>query len=501
MILIFNTNGDLLNSQFEKIYQGSNGANNIYFLAPFSATNEVTVIYSLPNGETTGETLMKVDGELEEVKDSNGKSYTVWSAKINKVVTAIYGEVVAQFKIITPTQVISTKSISFYVERGIMPDLPLDESNKKSIEAILQTMQNVLQSLPNLKNGAVEGSLEQVSFKDDAKNPKAKGLGAIALGGFRGDKPNNQPDEDDTTTTAKGIQSIAFGAGCHANGNWSLAGGKDNKAYGRQSVALGGASVAGRENAPANEFLSSFAMGDSVKSTGRCSFAFGQGNEVSGKNACSFGLSNITSGAESFVTGSYNHATGTCAFISGESNNILSKYSATFGYKNNIEHDRAFLIGHDLLSSAPSDSPNSDSHMPQIVVGRWNDPERTNDLFTVGAGYGYDKWQDGSYKYADWQQRFNPFAVGTFGARVRGILTIEGGMEVPSAIRLKSGTKGRDEQVETINIDAKSASISLTGNNANIKINGNKVVLDTELELLKEEIIALKNRIATLENK
>ncbi len=127
--------------------------------------------------------------------------------------------------------------------------------------------------------------------------------------------------------------------------------------------------------------------------------------------------------------------------------------------------------------------------------------EKNNDIFTVGAGYGYDKYQDGTYKYPEWQRRFNPFKVSSFGATVRGALTIEGGNEVKSAIRLVRGTKGRDEQVETINIDANSASISLTGNSAKIKINESEVALKPEIELLKEEILALKNRISTLEKK
>ena len=501
MIFIFNTNGDLLNTQFEKIYQGSNGANNIYFLAPFPKTNSVTVTYSLPNGETTGEILMEVNGELKEVIDSNGKAYTVWSAKINKVVTAICGEVVAQFKIITPTQVVTTKSVFFLIERGIGQSLPLDESNKESIEQIIQMVQGIMQTSLNIKNGEANGSVEQVPYIHQDKNPKATGVGAVALGGFRGDKPNNMPDDSDTTTTAEGIQSLAFGAGCHAYGNWSLAGGKDNKAYGRQTVALGGACVAGRENAPANEFLASFAMGDTVKSTGRCSFAFGQKNEVSGKNSCVFGLNNKITGTEAFATGANNSGEGTYAFVTGENNSVLSKYSAVFGYKNVAQNDRAFLIGHDLISSDPSGAVGSDPHIPQIVVGRWNLQEKNNDIFTVGAGYGYDKYQDGTYKYPEWQRRFNPFKVSTFGATVRGTLTIEGGNQVKSAIRLVSGTKGRDEQVETINIDAKTSTITLTGNSAKIKINESEVALKPEIELLKEEILALKNRIAILESK
>lgn len=97
-----------------------------------------------------------------------------------------------------------------------------------------------------IENGESDGSIQQLAYEEGSeKNPKATGLGAIALGGFRGDKPNNLPDEEDTTTTAEGIQAFAFGAGNHAYGNWSVAGGKDSSAYQQTSIAIGGKVQAG----------------------------------------------------------------------------------------------------------------------------------------------------------------------------------------------------------------------------------------------------------------
>ena len=59
MIYFFNTNGDLLNSVTENVYQGSNNANTIYFVAPFPPDNKVTVNYRLPDGTITGTTLLQ----------------------------------------------------------------------------------------------------------------------------------------------------------------------------------------------------------------------------------------------------------------------------------------------------------------------------------------------------------------------------------------------------------------------------------------------------------
>lgn len=97
----------------------------------------------------------------------------------------------------------------------------------------------------NIENGIGQFSLQQKISEDNIKNPRATGLGAIAFGGFRGDKPNGIPDEEDRSTVAEGIQSFAFGAGTYAHGNWSVAGGKDSDAYQQGSVVIGGACQAG----------------------------------------------------------------------------------------------------------------------------------------------------------------------------------------------------------------------------------------------------------------
>lgn len=525
MIFIFNANGDLLNSELENVYQGSNGANTIYVLAPFSSTCSVTAQFTLPNGKVTGETLLAYSKDLSQVTDENKQPYSVWVTTLNEVVTAYSGKLTAQFSIVNATQVVKTMSVTIPVLKGVAPTLPLDTSNNKTIQEILGLVTTILERTPelNISNGEGSGSIEQKSFEDDTKNPKATGLGSVALGGFRGDKPNNQPDDSDTTTTAEGIQSVAFGAGCHAYGNWSLAGGKDNKAYGRQTVALGGACVAGRENAPANEFLASFAMGDSVKSSGRCSFAAGQQLNVSGKNSSSFGYQNVIQGTESFAIGQSNKISKQYNFAAGYNNRIgtnvdgsiinnydsyhfAGNWSAAIGFNNVISHDRSYLIGHDLVDIAPSVAASSDKYMPQIVVGRWNsrsENDRNNNIFVVGAGYGEDKYQDGSYKYEEWLRYFNPFVVHSFGATVRGGLRIEQGIGSYEAnhIRVFTGVKGKDEQVEVITIEPQNPSIKLNGDNAFIKINGKKVVTETEIEALRAEIKALKTELNELKSK
>lgn len=178
------------------------------------------------------------------------------------------------------------------------------------------------------------------------------GLGAVAFGGFRGDKPNNTPTtlpglgtpsdkesnisgisqsttdignirniiEDgryykvgetykfkniisDTTTSVEGIQATAIGAANRIYGNWSFAGGKDNIVIGKSG------------------------------------FAFGNGNVVSAPNykngdytfTAVFGSSNISTGSHSLVSGENNTNTGNWSIVAGKGIKNEGKFSAIFG--------------------------------------------------------------------------------------------------------------------------------------------------------------------------
>lgn len=136
----------------------------------------------------------------------------------------------------------SSIDLSDYVQKTqTIADIDLQDNITK------QELSDALGISPdlNIKNGIGQFSLQQKISEDNIKNPRATGLGAIAFGGFRGDKPNGIPDEEDRSTVAEGIQSFAFGAGTYAHGNWSVAGGKDSDAYQQGSVVIGGACQAG----------------------------------------------------------------------------------------------------------------------------------------------------------------------------------------------------------------------------------------------------------------
>ena len=109
------------------------------------------------------------------------------------------------------------------------------------IECLLTADGNIF----NIEDGEIAGSLQQRTHEDDTKNPQATGLGAVAFGGFRGDKPNGTPDDEDRISKAEGIQSATFGAGTQAHGNWDIAAGKDSDTYQQASFVFGGGCQAG----------------------------------------------------------------------------------------------------------------------------------------------------------------------------------------------------------------------------------------------------------------
>lgn len=149
MIILTNAQGDVLNAIPDKVYQGSNLANQIVIVSPWSANLQVTIAYKLPNGDFTEPKLMTAfaTNPLPENLQANA-----WSIDIDEPVTENFGVVEFQFKAYNGSQKIATGGCSFTVQHGVAPILPATPS---------QTIyEQILEAIGVLSSTIVAGDFE-----------------------------------------------------------------------------------------------------------------------------------------------------------------------------------------------------------------------------------------------------------------------------------------------------------------------------------------------------
>ena len=134
MIIITDSQGNIQTPTItENVYQGSNNANNIVFLAPLPKSNMASITFRLPNGDVTERYFMTPYQDIPSQYELNG-----WIIQINKVVTQYYGEVEFQIDVTNATgQQVTTIQSTFPVLRGVAP-LPSSEPSKDTYDEILE---------------------------------------------------------------------------------------------------------------------------------------------------------------------------------------------------------------------------------------------------------------------------------------------------------------------------------------------------------------------------
>lgn len=122
MILFYNANGNLIKITPEYVYQGSDGATTLYFVAPINPTAAVSVAFTLPDGKRTAKHILTpFTGELDGVTDSNGNVFKIWAVDLDGYVTAISGIATTQFFITINGVIRATQAANFTVEEGVPP--------------------------------------------------------------------------------------------------------------------------------------------------------------------------------------------------------------------------------------------------------------------------------------------------------------------------------------------------------------------------------------------
>lgn len=153
MIFFCNSEGTINAVVSSPVYQGSNYANEVVFVAPFVPVSVVTVSFIKPNGEYTPAALMTVK-ELTGIKDEKGNAFNAWTYLVPEAYTEYSGVLTAQFKVTNGNTVLATASSSFNVQKGVPNVTP--EPPEDIYQQILSALSEIKQDIANLEDGTTE---------------------------------------------------------------------------------------------------------------------------------------------------------------------------------------------------------------------------------------------------------------------------------------------------------------------------------------------------------
>ena len=146
MIFYFDAFGYPIKSVPEKVFQGSNKANRIYFAMPIKSNSTVTASFLLPTGEVLSEQQMTAQGAITGLK-VGGVSLNQWYIDITTAISAFPGQCTVQFKATSDgDEVIATAAAEFTVSKGVpirLPDLSaLDKDTYEKLVTTITSLQN-----------------------------------------------------------------------------------------------------------------------------------------------------------------------------------------------------------------------------------------------------------------------------------------------------------------------------------------------------------------------
>jgi hypothetical protein len=152
MIINVLANGDIKNIKPENIYQGSNDANTIYLLAPFSANVNALINFELPQThEIKGEFMFDAPTQISS-------ELNMWTLKVNHALTEYYGDVKYQIRFVSNSQVIAVARGQFKVYEGVFTDLTEVPPEDVFVK--------ILGNLTTIKADLLNGNLEARALKE-----------------------------------------------------------------------------------------------------------------------------------------------------------------------------------------------------------------------------------------------------------------------------------------------------------------------------------------------
>ena len=182
------------------------------------------------------------------------------------------------------------------------------------------------------------------------KEVRASGGASVALGGF-GTATNAYSVSIGDNNTSSGQAAVALGWGNLASGFFSVALGETNDATARGATASGANNLASGTNSTAfgaantASGYASLAIGAETLASGFYSAAFGSGSVASGAGAMAMGDSTLASGDTSFAAGGSTVSSGWASTATGFLTLSSGDLSAAFGFSTEASSYASFVIG------------------------------------------------------------------------------------------------------------------------------------------------------------
>lgn len=171
MIFFFKSDGTLIKSAPETVYQGSAEAGKVYVVAPLNANMLVDVYYELPNGERWGAYLLENNGTVinnEELPDG----WALWSTTLESAITQYAGTLKAQFGFYQSgtadkVPLITSQGVTVTIAKGVVRDLPSAPTSDVYAQ-IVNAISSIKQDIANLPNEYLENTQEdKIALKNN----------------------------------------------------------------------------------------------------------------------------------------------------------------------------------------------------------------------------------------------------------------------------------------------------------------------------------------------
>lgn len=171
MIFFFKSDGTLIKSAPETVYQGSAEAGKVYVVAPLNANMLVDVYYELPNGERWGAYLLENNGTVinnEELPDG----WALWSTTLESAITQYAGTLKVQFGFYQSGKadkvpLITSQGVTITIAKGVVRDLP-SAPTADVYAQIVNAISSIKQDIANLPNEYLSNTNEdKIALKNN----------------------------------------------------------------------------------------------------------------------------------------------------------------------------------------------------------------------------------------------------------------------------------------------------------------------------------------------